>query len=126
MRIESINKIYRKDIPEAPSWLDKLLFPLNQFMDSVSTAMRGKLTFGDNFLCEIKEYEFEHGLEQKISYGLKSCIGVMVIKVPDSTDTSIVMSSYQVRTIDNSTLGITFNFAGGAGKKGTIKFLILG
>lgn len=126
MRIESTNKIYRKDIPEAPNWLDKLLFPLNQFMDSVSTAMRGKLTFGDNFYCEIKEYDFTHNVEQKITYGLKNYAGILVLKGPDTNDGTKVIVTTQSRTIDNSTLGVIFTFVGGGTTTGTVRFLILG
>lgn len=127
MRIESVNKISRQDIPEAPAWIDKVLSPLNQFMDSVSTAMRGKVTFYDNLYCVTKEFEFTHAVEQKISHTLKSYSGLIVIKGPDSSDDNLrLVSPPKVRTIDNQTLGITFYFGGGATYGGTVRFLILG
>ncbi len=127
MKIESINKIWKKDIPEAPDWILKVLEPLNQFMDSASIALRGKLSFGDNVLCETKEFQFTHAVEQNITFSLKSYSGLLVVKVPDSTDDNKRLINYpKVRTIDNQTLGITFYFQGGAATTGTIKFLILG
>ena len=125
MRIESTNKIYRKDIPEAPSWLDKLLDPLNRFMDSCTTALRGRLTFYDNFYCEIKEFEFTHGVEQRVSFALKTYSGVILIKGPDSaTAADRLIEPLQVRTIDNLTIGVTARFGGTS--TGKIKFIILG
>lgn len=113
MKIESINKIWKKDIPEAPDWLNKVLDPLNQFMDSVSSALRGRLTFGDNLYCEAKEFLFTHAIEQKITFGLKSYSGLIVIKVPDSTeDAKRLIGFPKVRMIDNQTLGVTFYFNG--------------
>jgi len=126
MRIESTNKIYRKDIAEAPNWLEKLLDPLNRFMDSCTTALRGKLTFYDNVYCETKEFEFTHGVEQRISHSLKSYSGVIMIKGPDSTAAVDVLAlPLSVRTIDNQTLGITAWFSG-VGATNNIKFIILG
>ena len=127
MKIESINKIQRKDISGAPEWLDRLLEPINLFMGSVSTALRNRLSFGDNFYCETKEFQFTHAVEQQISFSLKSYSGVMVIKVPDSTDANKRLNGYPiVRTIDNQTLGVTFYFVGAGATTGTVKFLILG
>jgi hypothetical protein len=113
MKIESINKIWKKDIPDAPDWLERVLTPLNEFMDSVSSALRGRLAFSDNFNCETKEFQFTHGVEQKISFNLKSYSGLIVTKVPDTTDDAKILISYpKVRMIDNQTLGITFYFNG--------------
>lgn len=127
MRIESINKISRKDLAEAPAWIEKLLSPLNQFMDSVSTAMRGRLAFYDNVYCETKEFTFQHAIEQKISYNLKTYSGLIVVKVPDSTDVNQRLSGFPiVRTIDNQTLGVTFYFVGVGTTTGKVKFIILG
>jgi hypothetical protein len=127
LKIESINLIQKKDIAEAPNWLDKLLEPINLFMGSVSTALRGRLSFTDNFYCETKEFQFTHAVEQQISFSLKSYSGVMVIKVPDSTDVNKRLNGYPiVRTIDNQTIGVTFYFVGAGTTTGTIKFLILG
>jgi len=111
MRIESTNKIYRKDITEAPNWLEKLLDPLNRFMDSCTTALRGKLTFYDNIYCETKEFEFTHGVEQAILYNLKSYSGVILIKGPDTgVVADRLIYPLMVRPIDNQTLGITASF----------------
>lgn len=125
MKIESTNKIYRKDIPEAPNWIDKLLDPLNRFMDSCTTALRGKLTFYDNVYCETKEFTFTHGVEQNILFSLKSYSGVILIKGPDSdVAADRLIEPLQVRKIDNQTLGVTARFGGTA--TGTVKFIILG
>ena len=125
MIIESTNKIYKKDIPDAPSWLDRVLDPLNRFMDSATTALRGRLTFYDNIYCETKEFEFTEAVEQVINHKLKSYSGVIMIKGPDSTVAADrIIEPLQVRVIDNQTIGVTARFGGSAA--GIIKFIILG
>jgi len=48
MKINSIKKIITEDFQEQKSWIGKLVSPLNQFMDSVSSALNNRLTINDN------------------------------------------------------------------------------
>lgn len=43
-----IKRLSKEDMKEAPSWIDRLLFPLNQFLDSVYRALNRNLDFVDN------------------------------------------------------------------------------
>lgn len=47
-------KLNTDDIPEAPSWLGKLVLPLNSFIAPVAAALKAGLTFKENFAGEVK------------------------------------------------------------------------
>lgn len=54
-----IFKDFRKeDYQEAPSWFGRFLLILNNFSNSVATALSKNLTFAQNFQCTIKEWKF--------------------------------------------------------------------
>lgn len=58
-KLPKITRIRREDLPDAPAWISKLLYPLNLFMDGVISAFKGNLTFVDNIRSQIKEISFE-------------------------------------------------------------------
>jgi hypothetical protein len=51
-------KILREDIKEAPQWIDKVIYPVNTFFESVFNALSRNITFSENIGCQIKELEF--------------------------------------------------------------------
>lgn len=55
-----INRISKEDLKDAPGWIDRLLYPLNLFFDSVYRALNRSLTFHDNIDS------------QEISFSIKS------------------------------------------------------
>lgn len=127
-KVRGIRKLLRSDFAEAPAWFDKLLFPFNQFLDSVIGALRGKLTFRDNFLCEIKEYEFTHATELEVGHDISDMKGVLIVMSPsDQSDASTyAITGWHIKEINNKTFGLTINFAGGGTTAGNVKFIILG
>jgi len=57
MIIGTVRRILREDIAragEVPKWVDALLSPLNEFIDKVSQAISGNITFKDNFSLKVK------------------------------------------------------------------------
>jgi hypothetical protein len=53
-----IKRISKEDIPEAPSWVEKIIYPVNLFFDSVYRALNGSLTMPENIVGQIKEISF--------------------------------------------------------------------
>ena len=51
-KLPPIKRLTKEDMKEAPSWIDRLLSPLNQFLDSVYRALNGQITFGDNITAQ--------------------------------------------------------------------------
>lgn len=57
-KLPSQKRILKEDIKDAPSWIDKIITPLNVFMEVVWNALNKNLTFEDNFVSLTKEVEF--------------------------------------------------------------------
>ena len=58
MRVPRIDRILKQDLPEAPGWVDRLLDPLNRFIESIGSAVGGRLTIGDNLTGLYHEAQF--------------------------------------------------------------------
>ena len=54
-----VKRISKEALPEAPSWVEKLIYPVNLFFDSVYRALNGRLTVPDNISGQIKEISFQ-------------------------------------------------------------------
>mgnify|MGYP003136564022 FL=1 len=54
-----IRRISKEDLHEAPEWVEKLIYPINLFFDSVYRALNGRLTLSDNILGKQKETTFQ-------------------------------------------------------------------
>jgi len=57
-KLPSIRRISREDLSDAPAWIDKLLVPLNQFIEQVYLGLNKQLTFEDNFVAQYKTLAF--------------------------------------------------------------------
>lgn len=124
--ISGTKKILKSDIPDADGWFTPIISVLNEFLDTVIGALRGKLTFRDNFYCELKEFTFTHGTELEVLTGLSTYAGAFITKTPNEASSDYIVTGFKVRQVKTKTLGITVNFSGGAGTEGKVKFLILG
>ena len=51
-QLPPIKRLTKEDMKDAPSWIDRLLFPLNQFLDSVYRALNGQIDFVDNIKAQ--------------------------------------------------------------------------
>ena len=117
--IKGVKRLSPTDFPkDVPSWFSVVLDVLNSFFENVITALRGKLTYADNLVCEVREYDFTHNVELQISHKLTSFIGCHVIASP-------ALFQFAVRKIDNSTIGLTIFYNAGAGTY-TVKFILIG
>lgn len=59
MQITPLSQISVADFPkEQQKWLPLLLQPINQFLQSVTTAMQGNLDFKNNFLGQTQNLNF--------------------------------------------------------------------
>jgi len=125
--VRGVRKLLKSDFSQAPGWFDQLLVPFNQFLDSVIGALRNKLTFRDNFYCEIKEFTFVHATELEISHDLGDFKGLLIVATPTGVpSTTYGISEWHVREITNKVIGVTVEFAGGGVTEGKVKLIILG
>jgi hypothetical protein len=56
MKLTAITRIRKEDMPEAPDWIEKVIYPLNRFIENVYSAFRGSIDFNDNVKSEIREF----------------------------------------------------------------------
>lgn len=56
-----IKRLAKEDFPEAPKWVDRFLYPLNLFMDSVYAALSRTLTFEENILSQKEKFQIRAG-----------------------------------------------------------------
>lgn len=62
MIIPSLTTIRVEDFPQPEQkWIGRLLFPLNQFLLSATTAINGNITFGDNVPSQTQVFNFVYG-----------------------------------------------------------------
>lgn len=57
-KLPQINRIRREDIPDAEDWIEKLLTPLNQFMEGVYQALNRGIAFNDNLEANLVDVVF--------------------------------------------------------------------
>lgn len=61
MLIPSITTIRTEDFPDQKNWISRLLLPINQFLLSVTSAINGNITFGDNIPGQTQTLSFVYG-----------------------------------------------------------------
>jgi hypothetical protein len=69
-----IKRIIAEDFPDQKSWIAKLIWPLNQFMESVVSSLNKRLTFSENFAAQIKTFAVS-GAQNMTRVGFQSTIG---------------------------------------------------
>jgi hypothetical protein len=55
MRLPVQRKILREDLKDAPTWISKVIDPINSFMESVYTGLNKNITFTENVACFVHE-----------------------------------------------------------------------
>ena len=80
--LPSLKRIQREDVREAPSWILRMIVPINNFFQNVYAALTNNLTFQDNFRAKIYEIQVD-GLSTNIELPLPSFLptvtGALVI-----------------------------------------------
>lgn len=68
-------RLLAEDFQSQRSWIDKLIYPINQFMSSVWNALNKGLTFKENISSDMKEisikstdlpYTFSHNIKGRV------------------------------------------------------------
>lgn len=58
MSLPRLRKILREDLKDAPSWVDRLIDPINQFMETTYSILNKNISFANNIACQLKELDF--------------------------------------------------------------------
>lgn len=126
MKLGTIKRISKEDLArngEVPKWMDPMLETLNQFIEKVSQALGGNLTFEDNFLCKLVEQEFTHATELVLSPRLDGRSGLRAYGLIPVFTSGVELSSLTWRTLENGNVGVTFGF--GSAVTAKCKIIIL-
>lgn len=135
-KLPSIKRILREDLKEAPSWVERLIYPLNLFIEQIYSALNKNITFQDNIAAAFKELtfttkatyssndwesiSFQSGLRTKVS-------GVVLLQITPLDGTySAIFSAAQVSWYESQGT-IIINYVSGLenSTKYQIKLLII-
>lgn len=113
MKIAVIKKISKDDFPDKsnlPAWLDPLLGTLNEFIQTVATAIEGRLSIEDNFAMRKVALTFSSGQKQKVNIqvGAKAP-GKIVGALPIYTGGKTLVGTKMTYETDGS-IGLTLTF----------------
>lgn len=104
---------------DVPKWIDSLISPLNDFLDQVTSALRNRLTFEDNFQCAVKSVDVLNGVEKEVSSGSRLPVnGVIILDTGEK-----IISGFGFRRLTNGNIGVTVNFT--TAPSAEVTFLIL-
>lgn len=96
--LPSVRRILKEDLKEAPSWIDRLLLPLNMFLDSVYSALNKNLTFGDNVKGQFKSFTVKAGVAAtdniyEFACSISNPQGVILLSVVQQSNTYTPLTS---------------------------------
>ena len=92
-----INRLILEDFPAEPrKWLGKLIQPVNQFFESIYSALNKGLTIADNFAGEVKTVELDGTFPLKLTWSQKSKPVAVLVGDVYRSDGSAVSLTYGV------------------------------
>lgn len=62
MKIGVTTSLNRQDFPEAGDWISNLLYPLQLFINVVTSALTNNLTLQDNMSCVVRTFTLTAGV----------------------------------------------------------------
>lgn len=125
MKLGVVKRILKENLAaagEVPPWVELLLVPLNQFIEAVGSALTNKLTFADNFSCVVYSGKFKHATELVINP--KSSLKVSGV-IPTYASSGQIITGFGFNRRNDGTIGVTLQFAAGAGTEATCSLVIL-
>lgn len=111
MKIGIVRTITKEDLgADVPDWANRMLGPLNSFIQNVGAALQSRLDFENNFLSNVLELKFESGTELAVNpqSGRLSVLGVLPLYTGGSD-----LVGFKWRYRDDGKIGVTLTFTGG-------------
>lgn len=122
MKIPVIRKIRKEDLGgDLPQWVEKMLSPLNQFIEQVGVAVTGKLSFGDNIASKLLDLEFVHNQEQEVNVNdRRPVLGLVPIFCQSDT-----IDGFSFSQLSNGNIRVKILFAGAGSSPISCKILVI-
>lgn len=125
MILGNVTRILKEDLSRygaVPSWIEGVIGPINNFLSSVTLALRNNLTFRDNFDCREVVLTFTHGVELSVNpQTQKKVRGLLPLEANNA-----IIDKYGFRRKADGQVGITFYFdAGTSSTQVSVTFILL-
>lgn len=127
MKIPSVRKILKEDLPDAPDWINGVISPINSFMEYMYQAMNRNITDSDNIACSVKELTYitpsTYPVMDNVEFasGLKfKATGLTLLQILDKSDFSPPTSAVYVPWIDDDGVIVIYPIIGLAASKSYI------
>lgn len=59
--LPAIKRITKEDLAGAPAWIDRLLYPLNLFLNTIYNGLNKNITLADNIDCQVQTFQVTAG-----------------------------------------------------------------
>jgi len=93
-QVPSKRRLVIEDFKSQISWIDKLIQPVNEYMESTTAALNKAQTIRDNFAGDIQTVELDGNWPVKLAWRLSSRpVAVIVGNTVKSSGASFTMSS---------------------------------
>lgn len=124
MQLPTIKRITREDLLDAPEWVDRLLYPLNLFLNTLYSGLNHGLTFKENIQSQTQSFQLIAGaaatnntVKFLVTLGKKPTF-LLCPNAVDSTGSNVPVtvtwnydgSNINVTAITGLSSGATYNF----------------
>jgi hypothetical protein len=109
VKLSVVRKITREELTgDVPLWVDRLLVPINQFIDLMTIAMRGNITFQDNIAGSIIKLSFAHNTALEFNPNIKGkVLGVQLVDAGNQ-----IVTGFGWTRNASGTISVTIQFSG--------------
>lgn len=128
-RVPPIKRLVREDFKDQKDWIDKLIQPINQFFESVTTGLSKGLTLSDNVDAQIQTVNFTEGDAPSFRVTTKGrprgvvVTGIYNFTTPADPVTGAVFPIWEYNATDNS-IKLTKIYGLKTGEKYSLTLLI--
>lgn len=123
--VPSIRRLLLEDFPDQAEWIEKLLQPVNQYMEQSAAALRA-LTINDNMSGAIKTVELDGTLPVKIAWSGAKPVSVLVGNVYRSDSATFALTAaVQVQWEYDQSGSLSISAVTGITPSATVKYKLV-
>lgn len=114
MKLGTIKRISKEDMArkgQVPTWVDPMLDTLNEFIEKITQAVSGNLTFADNFLAKTHYQSFTHNVAQIVNPNIEGRTQLTVDGVIPIDTNGVTVTGFKWSRLDTGNIEVTFSFS---------------
>lgn len=127
MKLGLIRRISKEDMArygDIPKWMDPMLETLNTFIEKMTTALNGNLSFADNFLCKQVSQDFTSATAYTINPQIDGRSQLQAYGVIPIDTNGATIDKFLWEKLENGNISVTFTFSAATTNKCTILILL--